>query len=263
MIKINRVYAIVLRYFYLLIRSLDRLSDLFYWPAVDLLLWGLTSAFFKKSAPNMSFIIIMIISGLILWIILWRGQYEITVNLLEDLWDQNLVNVFVSPIRLNEWMISFVVIGILKAAISVSFAGLLALLLYKIDVFRYGFLFLPLMVSLIMSGWWIGFIVAGLILRFGRKIQTFAWSVAYLFAPFSAVYYPVSILPEWAQRVASLLPMSYVFESMRKIIESGKFDLAAFSISLGLNILYLILALIFFKKSFEKALDNGLGSLTY
>ncbi len=261
--KFSRVYAIILRYFYLLIHSLDRLSDLFYWPTVDLLLWGLTSTFFKKNAPNVPMIMLMIISGLILWMILWRGQYEITVNLLEELWDQNLVNVFVSPIRLSEWMVSFLFIGILKAAISISCAVFLALLLYKINIFRFGFYFLPLLFSLIMSGWWIGFIVAGLILRFGRKIQTFAWSVAYLFAPFSAVYYPVSILPNWAQKISSLLPMSYVFENMREIISTGRFNLHSFLISLALNILYLGLALVFFKRSFEKALDNGLGNLAY
>ena len=261
--KLNRIYAIVLRYFYLLFHSLDRLTDLFYWPTVDLLLWGLTSAFFKKNVVGMPLIITMIIAGLVLWMVLWRGQYEITVNLLEDLWDNNLINVFVSPIKVSEWMISFVIIGILKATISIGFAGILALLLYKVSIFKYGFYFLPLMFSLIMSGWWIGFFVAGLILRFGRKIQTFAWSVAYLFAPFSAVYYPVTILPSWARVIANLLPTSYVFESMRGVIKTGNFDMKKFAASMTLNIIYFAFSLFFFRKSFEKAMDNGLNSLSF
>ena len=39
-------------------------------------------------------VVMIIISGILLWIIVWRGQYEITVNLLEDLWDKNLINIF-------------------------------------------------------------------------------------------------------------------------------------------------------------------------
>jgi len=261
--KLHRIYAIILRYFYLLLHSLDRLSDLFYWPTIDLLIWGLTSAFFRKNVVGIPFIVVMIISGLILWIILWRGQYEISVNLLEDIWDENLINIFVSPIRFREWTASFIIIGILKATISVGFAGLLAILLYQVNIFKYGLYFLPLMFSLIMSGWWIGFFVAGLILRFGRKIQTFAWSVAYLFAPFSAVYYPVSILPPWARTVANLLPTSYVFEMMREIIKTGNFDGQKLAMSMGLNFIYLLLALWFFHKSFAKAMDNGLSSLSF
>jgi ABC-2 type transport system permease protein len=264
--KFNRVYGMILRYFYYFKHSLDRMSDVFYWPTMDLLLWGLTSVYFKKqqsataltglSSSNQ--IVLMIISGILFWIIVWRGQYEITVNLLEELWSRNLINIFVSPLKFSEWIISVLVVGIIKAALSFSFAAVVALLLYKVKIFFYGFYLVPFTLLLIMSGWWAGFFVAGLILRYGTKIQTFAWAAIVVISPFSAIYYPLSTLPLWAQKVAMLVPTSYIFEGGREILSKGNLDSRKLYISFFLNLIYLVVALIFVRKSFDKVLEKGL-----
>lgn len=256
--KTNRIYAMVLRYMYYFRRSFDRIGDAFYWPTVDLLLWGLTSTYFRQHAAGGEKIILVIVSGILFWLIVWRGQYEITVNLLEELWNKNLVNLFVSPLRLSEWVISVLIIGVIKAILSFSFALLVAFFLYRIKFFFFGFYFLPLVILLIFSGWWIGFLIAGVILRFGTKIQTLAWTGVMLISPFSAIYYPLSILPDWAQKVAMFVPTSYIFEGAREIINKGTLDWNKIWTSLGLNLVYLTFALIFLRKSFDKVLEKGL-----
>lgn len=256
--KLNRIIAINLRYFYLMRRSYDRLSDLIYWPAIDLIIWGLTSSFFTSLAPNISNLILMILAGQVLWIIVWRGQYEITVNLLEDLWNKNLINIFVAPLTFTEWIISLLIHSVLKAGISFSFAVLFVYFLYKVHIFSFGFNLLPFMMLLIMTGWSIGFFVASLILRFGTKVQTLAWTFGWLLGPFSAIYYPVSILPEWAQKIAAFIPSSYIFEGMREVIQKGQLDKGKLLISFLLNFGYLMLSLVFLRKSFAKALEKGL-----
>ena len=256
--KINRIYAMVLRYLYYFRHSLDRMSDAFYWPTVDLLLWGLTSAYFRQHAVGGEKIILVIITGILFWLIVWRGQYEITVNLLEELWNKNLVNLFVSPLMLSEWVASVLIIGAIKGILSFSFALLVAFLLYKIKLFFFGFYFLPLVILLIFSGWWIGFLVAGIILRFGTKFQTLAWTGVMIISPFSAIYYPLSILPDWAQKIAMFVPTSYIFEGGREIINKGTLDWNKLWMSLGLNLVYLTFAIIFLRKSFDKVLEKGL-----
>ncbi len=256
--KINRIYAIVLRYLFLFRRSFDRLSDAFYWPTIDLLLWGLTSVYFRTYVPNASKIILVMISGILFWIIVWRGQYEITVNLLEDLWNENLINIFVSPLRFSEWVISFVIVGVVKAIISFAFAMMMAFLLYRVKLFFFGWYFIPLIGLLIMTGWAVGFFVAGLILRFGTKVQTFAWTMVAVISPFSAIYYPVSILPNWAQAVARFIPTSYVFEGARQVIDQGRIDPNKLYISLALNLIYIVVGLVFLHNSFKKVLNKGL-----
>jgi len=256
--KLHRIYAIVLRFMYLFRHSLDRLSDAFYWPTLDLLLWGITSSYFRSYLPQTSQIVLIILGGILLWIIVWRGQYEITVGILEDLWNRNLVNIFVSPLKFSEWIVSLVTLGVIKAVMSFSFGLLVAFVLYKIKIFSYGFYLIPLSLLLIMTGWWMGFFIAGLILRYGTKIQALAWTAPWIIAPFSAIYYPVSSLPEWAQTIALLIPTSYVFEGAREVIEEGTLDPNKLYISFLLNAIYIVLSLIFLKNSFNKVLKIGL-----
>jgi ABC-2 type transport system permease protein len=80
-------------------------------------------------------------------------------------------------------------------------------------------------------------------------------------APFSAVYYPVDVLPPWAQAISSALPMTYVFEGMRKVLRGAPMPLHELLVSFGLNILYLSLTILFFGWMFERSRDRGLGRL--
>ncbi len=260
--SISRIWAIVLRYLYLARHSLDRLSDMFFWPASDLVLWGLTSQYFVKAGGIFNNkLVLMILSGILLYILVWRAQYDITVSILEDIWNKNLGNIFVSPLKFSEWISALFAIGLIKGAISFSFAMILAFVLYKAKIFIYSFKFLVFIPLLLMTGWWVGLLIGGFILRFGTRIQTFAWTGVMLMVPFSAVYYPISTLPLWAQKVAKFVPLSYVFENMRSIILTGRFNPLDLVISFILTIFYFSLALYFFKKSFDRALERGLLSI--
>ncbi len=254
----HRIAAIILRHLYLFRHSLNRLSDSFYWPTIDLFLWGMTSLYFRSFAPNAASIIIMFISGILFWQILWRAQYEIGVNLLEDLWNKNLINLFVSPLTFGEWLVSLLSLGIIKASMSFPFAMLMAFLLYKVQIFFYGFYLIPFIILLLMCGWWVGFMIAGIILRYGMKVETLAWTMAGFLTPFSAVYYPVSILPSWAKFITSILPTSYIFEGMREVLYKGTLDSNKLVISFVLNIIYLAISILFIYSSFQKVLKKGL-----
>ncbi len=257
-VNLRRVYAIILRYMFLFRRSYDRLTDAFYWPVIDLFVWGLTSSYLKSFAPKASPIILMVVSGILLWLIVWRAQYEISGGILEDLWNKNLINIFVSPLTFLEWNLAFITVGLIKIIVSVPFAMLVAYLLYHVQIFLYGFYLIPFAISLTISGWWIGFLVAGIILRYGTKVQTIAWASVGLISPFAAIYYPVSILPMWAQKIAYLIPMTYIFEGSRQIIFQHKLDPEKLIMSFVLNAVYLIATIIFVRSSFKKILNKGL-----
>jgi len=260
--KLHRIYAIFLRHIYNFRRSFDRLSDAFYWPTIDLIIWGLTSSYFVSLAPGTAKIMVAVVGGIIFWVIPWRAQYEVTVNVLVDLWDKNLGNIFVSPLKLSEWITSLVLVGLAKALISVAFASLVAFVLYKVNIFSYGLYLVPFLFLLLMFGWWVGFLVAAIILRFGSRVQTLAWTVTWAVAPFSAIYFPVAILPEWAQVIARLLPSSYIFEGGRQVIFQHTMNWEYVAISFGLNALYLVISLYLFSRSFKGALRRGLQGIS-
>lgn len=256
----HRIFGVLLRYVYNFRRSYDSLTDAFYWPVLDLLLWGLTSTYIQQTSGDKN-IVLILISGIVFWIIFWRAQYEITIGFLYELWNKNLVNLFVSPLKFSEWVTAWILMGIIKGTLSFLFACLLAYLMFKMNLFLYGFSMIPFALILLMSGWWIGFLVAGILMRFGVKIQTIAWSVPWIFAPFSAIYYPISVLPSWAQYVSHALPMSYVFEGMREVTTTGHLDWNKVAIAFALNILYLFLSIIFLKTGFNKVLKVGVTKI--
>lgn len=261
MINWNRILAMVIRYMTNMKHSFDRLSDMFYWPAMDLLIWGLTGLYFVKTSTNTSNVLFAVLSGLIFWIVLWRAQYEITTNLLSELWDKNLVNIFAAPLTVAEWIITFMIFGFTKAIVSFVFSAIVAFFLYKFNVLHFNFFIVPFFVSLILTGWVGGFLIGALIIRFGINLQTLGWAGVYLMAPFSAIFYPVSILPLWAQNISKFVPSSYIFEGIRELLFTGRFSYDKLIISFSLNILYLTLAILFFIFMFNRSRKLGLGRL--
>jgi len=259
--NLTRIKGIILRHLFLFKRSWERVSDSFYWPAMDIVLWGLTSLYIQKSQNQVSGLVMVFLTGLIFWQVVWRGQYELTVNLLEELWNQNMVNVFCSPLKLSEWVTGMIGLGFIKMLGSLIFAIVLTLILYTVNLFSFGWLLIPFLILLLMSGWWVGLLVSGAIVRFGRQIQTLAWAGVFILAPFSAIYYPVSALPFWAQIIARMTPISYIFEGMRKVVQSGKIPIFEFLLSFILNLVYLVISVIVFRQAFAKSKELGLSRL--
>jgi ABC-2 type transport system permease protein len=260
-VNFNRVWAIVIRHLYNFRHSLDRMSDVFYWPAMNILLWGFTSVFISQFGDSLSFIVLSLLSGIIFWLIVWKGSAEISINLLEEMWNQNMMNLFASPLRLREWIAGVFILSILNLLVSVSFSAVLALVVYQANIFTLGFYLIPFMISLLISGWAMGLLISGVIILYGTRIQTLAWTGVTLLAPFSGVYYPVSTLPGWAQNIAYFLPTSYIFEGMRTVISTGTLPWEMLAISFLLNIILLSLGVMFFVFMFEKSREKGLSRL--
>lgn len=259
--KFHRLWGLFLRYYYNLLRSYDRLTDMFFWPVVDLLMWGLTSQYLVKTGALNNTIVLALLGGIILWIFPWRGQYEITVSLLEDLWNRNLVNLFATPVKFIEWITTLMLIGILKAAVSFAFASFVAILLYQTNIYTLGIKLLPWAGILIIFGWVFGLLVSGIIMRYGTKIQTLAWTAIHLISPFVGVYYSISTLPTWAQAVAAYVPASYVFEAMRSEISGNPVPLSALLTPFLLCVFYLLIALYLLIRSYNHILKRGLISV--
>jgi len=259
--KIYRIWGVSLRYLYLFRHSLDRISDAFFWPTVDLVLWGMTSKFFASAASVDNTLVLALLGGIILWIFPWRGQYEISVNLLEDLWNRNLVNIFISPVLFGEWVLSLLILGVAKSIISFAYAAILTYVLYAANIFTIGWYILPWAVLLILFGWVFGLFVAGIVMRYGTKIQTLAWTAIYLIAPFACVFYSVETLPVWAQKVAYYVPASHVFEAMRAIVAGYPQPLTNLIWPTILCLIYFVIAAYSIRRSFFKILERGLISV--
>ena len=89
----------------------------------------------------------VVLTGVVFWQVVWRANYEISVNLLEEFWNQNLVNLFATPLSVREWSISLVALGMIKNLLTliVGIGGVW--LLYRLNIFEVGWMLLPFLFS--------------------------------------------------------------------------------------------------------------------
>ncbi len=255
--KFYRVSALMLKYWYITINRLDRIFDIVYWPVINLFLWGFTT-FFVQSLTDTK-IIGYFIGGAILWVFVWRSTQDISVYILEDFWSRNLYNLFVTPIRSSELILSVILFGLIRSVLTFFLLVLIAIVLYSFNLFTIGVLPVVLLtVSLILTGWALGLFISSMIFRYGMRIQVFAWSLPFLLQPFSCIFYPLSALPPIAQKIALMLPTTYIFESFRAMLDNGVILWNYIVISYILNIIAIVIASILFGRSIIKAKKIGL-----
>lgn len=259
--SLNRIYAVILRHLRPTFRDPMRYLDMFYWPLLDTFLFGFTSAGLLKNQSDASQMMLMVLTGLVMWQIVFRSNLEVTRNLLEEIWHQNVMNLFATPLKLFEWAIAVMILGVMQNIWTVIFGFSIVSLLYGLNILAVGWLIVPFGLSLLCTGWFVGFTSSAIILLLGRRVEMLAWSVGWLLAPFSAVFYAVDVLPMWAQKIAWLLPTTYIFEGMRSYVVTGKTPLWELGMSFGLNAFYASLAFVVFAAMFEVSRNRGLARL--
>ncbi len=257
----HRIKAVMLRNILTERRSIMRLADFFYWPMLDITLWGLTSTWVQHTHAGNNLMTQTIMTGLVLWQVVMRAGYELSIGTIEELWSRSIINLFSTPLKVGEWVAALMLNGLLKSIAVLLFGAFLVKLLYGINIFSIGFIIVVLTMLLIMSGWAIGLCGAAMIIHWGQRVQSLPWIIAFLFAPFSAVFYPLSILPSWLQKACLMLPMTHVFEASRTIIATGTIPYHNILAALILNCCYLTGALILLLSLFEKSRAKGLSRL--
>jgi len=253
------IYALVQRYSFLYLRNPVRGFELVFWPAMELLLWGFLSMYIQKETTgDFSNFIRFLIGATIFWDVLFRAQMGVSISFLEDMWTRNLLNIFVAPIRIREYLAAMFCMGVLRVSIVVIVMSILAWFLYAFNLYEFNWYLLPLFASLMVFGFSLGIISVSLILRWGQAAESLAWAVPFMIQPFSAVFYSVETLPKVMQYVAWCFPSTYIFEGMREFIRTGVMDWHAILYSVLLNIVYLAVAAGIFIWMFAKARKLGL-----
>lgn len=252
-----RISAIIVEHFLRLFHSVAEIIDTFYWSVMDVVIWGFMTNYLNNFGGTGTNVIAFLLSALILWNISWRSQQDISVSLLWDAWNNNLTNLFATPLSVWEFLTGVLLLGAVKIFLTLTIVLLVAFFAFNFNLFNLGLYLLPFFGNLLMFGWVVGIFITALIIRFGREIQDFAWGVMILINPVAAVFYPVSVLPHWLQIVAKMLPPSYIFEGMRSVL-NGNYEIGNNIImAFLLNCFYLILSLLFFSYMFEQAREKG------
>ena len=254
----GRIGAMILRHVYLLRTSWPRLFELMYWPTIQMVLWGFITRYLMTSSSVIAQASGVLISAVLLWDVLFRGQLGFSLSFLEEIWSRNLANLSVSPLRPAEFLVALTVMSLIRTLIGILPATGLAIVFYDTSVYQLGLPLVAFFVNLLVMGWAIGMMVSALILRVGLGAESTAWLAILLIAPVSAIYYPVAVLPEWLQAVAWCLPTAPVFEGMRAILMEGQFRPDLLVHAFLLDLIYLVVGAGLFLYSFQVARRRGL-----
>jgi len=122
--KIERVYAVILRYILVVPRDLYRVFELIFYPIMDIVLWGFMGLWVQQQTQRDFNFGILLPASLVLWMVVERTQSEISLNLAEEIWAHNIINLFVTPMKLIDWLTSVIILGIIKALFIFFFAAL-------------------------------------------------------------------------------------------------------------------------------------------
>ena len=256
----TRVYAIFLRQVFLIKSNPTRLTTIFLWVIVDTIQWGFISKHLGSLGQSTFSFITVILGAIILWEFVTRTQHGLMRAFLEDIWTQNFINYFASPLEIREYLTGLVITGIATSLIGFWIMVLIAGLAFGYNLFKIGLLLLPFVSILFVFGIAMGFFVSAIIFRLGPSGEWLGWPVPLILSIFSGVYYPISTLPAALQIVAKLMPPCYVFESIRAILSTGSFSTDLYVNLLAgalLAIAYLLMTYKFFIMTYRYNLKTG------
>lgn len=253
----QRIGALALRYLYLLRSSWIRIIELAYWPTVQMILWGFITRYLANHSDMLNQAAGLLLSGVLLWDILFRSQLGLSVVFFEELHSRNLGQLFISPLQPLELILALMVVSLARTLIGVGIAILLAIPFYGFNLFQLGPPLAGFFLNLLLMGWAIGLMVAGLVLRNGMGAESIAWAAIFAIAPICGIYYPIAILPDWLHPLSWLLPASYVFEGMRSVLLQHTFRVDYLLYALCLNVLYLAVGIWVFLAAVRNARKSG------
>lgn len=254
----RRVWGLIYRHLCLYRRSWPRILELAYWPTLELLIWGFTAQFVARGHHGAAVAAGgALIGGVLLWEVTLRSQMGVTISFLEEIWSRNLGHVFVSPLRPRELIFALLGVSFLRTIVGLTPAALAAFGLYAFDIFALGPALLLLFFNLLLMGWWMALGVISLLFRYGASAEALAWTLAFGITPVACVFYPVGVLPAWLQPVAEALPAAHIFGGMRELLFQHQMNWRQFGTALGLNLVWMALAILVFAGQFRAARANG------
>jgi ABC-2 type transport system permease protein len=200
---------------------------------------------------------LLILSAFIFWSVFELSQRSFSVSFLEEVWSRNVINILASPVKLGELVMGFALVGVVQTLLAFFYITPIALVLYALNIWDMGPYIIPFFVNVLISGWGIGVVAIGLVVRFGPSADILAFFIPFLLLPFSAVYYPVTVFPSVLQKITFILPTRHIFEGMRTVITEGVIPYDSIIWATTLNIIYVVLAFLFLHGMLRLARSRG------
>lgn len=255
--RLQPTFAGALRYYYLVVGNPQRLFNVFIWGGVDIVLWGFVSKYLDGVAEGAMSFTAILLGTLVFWKLVDKMQNQFILVFLEDSWARNFLNIFASPIRVNEYVGGISIACIVTTMIAFVFGAIVALFAFGMPIPDFGVSLVLSALVLALFGMSLGILSSCIVLRYGPSAEWFAWPIPVMIQPFVGVFYPVSVLPGWMQGVAALLPPTYAFEALRTIFAGGQVTYMPLLVGFILASIILIISVQVFSITLRWAIGTG------
>ncbi len=225
------------------------------YPLVHLFSMGFLSAFVSGTDTARVALTYMFV-GAFSWNFYVLAQKGITYGILHEIWSDSVKHLATAPAGIIDFIIGNGAYSLLSGLMAWLLMYLCAKIFFAFDIFTAGPVLALGLIGLWLYGMAEGLIVNAIMLLKGPEYMSITWIITGIVMVTSAVYYPLSILPEPIRTVASILPTTHAIESIRQAILGGN------SVTPGINavllgIAYLLVASFVFSKALTRSKQNG------
>src|SRR3989344_8783748 len=247
--NLERAYSQFYKNTHMMFNSFFRLMDTTIWPMTLLLAF----AFLAQSLNNDPAIITMVILGMMGWQIVQQTQMGIAVGYMDEFWSNSLTHLFVTPIRLGEFILGGIMTGLFKCAIVTILFFITAQFFFSASVPDLSGFIIALF-FLFIFGISLGMINMALMFPLRENAIFVVWTIPDVLVVFSGIYYPLEILPQPLYTLAQFLPSSHAFNLIKETTGFAKADMTALIV---LSAVWLIGAWLLLIFSFRFAKKTG------
>jgi ABC-2 type transport system permease protein len=212
-VELVRIWAFAHRNVIMARRNVFFVFELTFWPGVAMLSHGLLTRFLALDTKMTAFIRV----GTEALSTSQVCQLDVAYAVLFDIWSKSMKHQFLTPIGIRHMAIGSWLVGVARGVTVFVLMAMIGTWAFRFDFMGGG----PGSLTLFLLGCFlcsliIGLLVCSLVLLFGTRAETSAWAAVNFIVMLSGIYYPVSVLPGWAQGVAAGIPLTYFLDAFRQ-----------------------------------------------
>jgi ABC-2 type transport system permease protein len=237
--ELIRIWAFAARNLTMARRNVFFVFELTFWPGVALLSHGLLTRFLELTPEMTAFILV----GTVALSTVQICQLDVAYAVLFDIWSKSMKHQFLAPVGIRHLAVGSWLVGVGRGLVCFGLMAALGRWAFGFDFVGAG----PASLAVFLAGCFlcalvIGLLVCTLVVVFGTRAETAAWASVNFFVMLSGIYYPVSVLPDWAQVVAAGIPLTYFLDVFRAGYGFPLEFEHALTTGFGLALAYVVLA---------------------
>ncbi|MBD3155513.1 MAG: hypothetical protein GF368_02560 [Candidatus Aenigmarchaeota archaeon] len=253
--SLRRISTIIRRDIEIMLNLKWKMVETFYFPATMTVIWGFFILWSQEMAFEGAFVLLTVN---MFWSFAYQSQSGTNQQIMEDRWTETFRQVVTTPLKAHEYLIGKSFIGVLFSLLSFIFVIVIAYVFFDYTLFLNNWVYFLVFVSIVLiTSTAISILVSSLITILGNEYAFISWTTTQLFILFSAPFFPVEVYPFVIRKISEFIPYTWVFESIRMLVDSGYVLPSMLSRGLVLSLVFLGISIPVYSKSYKLARKNG------